>query len=306
MHSRRPIFAMRPTAVIRTTAARAGRGGARAALLAATVLAGVVACSDTSTTAPGSRSAVVRAYLYAGQPVSDIRLTYTAPIGTPDSLAELASPPINTADVALIRNGVRYVLTKSPGDSGYYRYAGADLVVKEGDVFDFEARVDGQTITARTTVPVRPSGARVSSPTLTVPTFAQGPGGGPPNVAASTVQVRWNRVSDALFFVTLENTETSPTAIDLGLPGGFGNGLRVRRIVFPPTSADSVPVSLFSLSYLGRHTVRVWRVNDEYAQLYATLQQDSRDLNEPATNIHGGLGVFSAFAADTTVLTVVK
>jgi hypothetical protein len=40
--------------------------------------------------------------------------------------------------------------------------------------------------------------------------------------------------------------------------------------------------------------------------LYATLQQDSRDLNEPISNVHGGLGVFSAFSADTTVFTVVK
>ncbi len=48
------------------------------------------------------------------------------------------------------------------------------------------------------------------------------------------------------------------------------------------------------------------RVNEEYAPLYATLQQDSRDLNEPFTNITGGLGVFTAFAADTTSVTVIK
>ena len=52
--------------------------------------------------------------------------------------------------------------------------------------------------------------------------------------------------------------------------------------------------------------MRVWRNNEEYAQLYASRQQDSRDLNEPATNIHGGLGVFSAFSADTTSFVAVK
>ncbi|MBK6457995.1 MAG: hypothetical protein IPF87_18230 [Gemmatimonadetes bacterium] len=63
---------------------------------------------------------------------------------------------------------------------------------------------------------------------------------------------------------------------------------------------------MFSLTYYGRYTVRVWRVNEEYAQLYATLQQDSRDLNEPISNVRGGLGVFSAFAADSTSFQVVK
>ncbi len=273
-----------------------------AAMIGGITLAVAAACGDVTSTAPSVRQPVVRAYLYAGQPVNDIRLTWTAPIGTADSVADSIAPPINSAQVVLERGGSRFVLSPAPGDSGYYRYTGTDLVVREGDVFDLIATIDGQTLTARTSVPVRPSGARVSSAVLKVPTFSFG--SGPPDFSASTVQVRWQAVNGGLYFVTLENTEKSPTTIDLGFPGGVTN--RVRRIVFPPTSADSVPVNIFSLSYLGKHTVRVWRVNDEYAQLYATLQQDSHDLNEPATNIHGGLGVFSAFAADSTTITVVK
>ncbi len=34
--------------------------------------------------------------------------------------------------------------------------------------------------------------------------------------------------------------------------------------------------------------------------------QDSRDLNEPPTNIDGGLGVFSAFASDSVFFQVVR
>ena len=52
---------------------------------------------------------------------------------------------------------------------------------------------------------------------------------------------------------------------------------------------------MMELRDLGRHTVTVYRVNGEYAQLYENRTQDSRDLNEPPSNIVGGLGVFSAF-----------
>ena len=275
------------------------------ALCACVMAAG---CGDPTATDPASREIVVHAYLYAGQPVEDIRLTYTAPIGTPDSLINSASPPINNATVTLIRSGVRFALVKASGDSGYYRYAGTALTVREGDVFDFEATIGSSVLTARTQVPVHPSGARTSSATLLVPLFTGGPGGlggggGRPDLSLYTLQVRWTKAASALYYVTLENTESTPTVITTGLPAG----LNFRRIrIFSPTAADSFPVNALSLEYYGRYRVRVWRVNEEYAQLYATRQQDSRDLNEPLTNIHGGLGVFSAFASDTTSFVAVK
>ncbi len=269
--------------------------------LATAALLSVVACGDPTVVLPESREPVVRAYLSAGQPVNDIRLTWTVPVGT-DTLASQA-PPINNASLTLVRGGIRYPLEKAPGDSGYYRYAGTALTVREGDQFTLEATVDGANIVARTVVPVRPSGARVAARTLTVPTLTFMPGGPRPDFAAAFTVVRWTRTAGSLYFVTLENIEVSPTAIDFGLPRGL---IGRRRLVFPPTAADSLPINALGLPFLGRYVVNVWRVNEEYAQLYATLQQDSRDLNEPFTNISGGLGVFTAFAADTTSIVVVR
>ena len=39
----------------------------------------------------------------------------------------------------------------------------------------------------------------------------------------------------------------------------------------------------------GLHRVRVYDANDEYAQIYATRQHDSRDWNEPFSGVHGAL-----------------
>ena len=76
------------------------------------------------------------------------------------------------------------------------------------------------------------------------------------------------------------------------------------RIVQQPTAADSSVVRVLTLTHYGRHRLKLYRVNDEYANLYEGLEQDSRDLNEPPSNIHGALGVFSAFSADSAFFRV--
>lgn len=274
-------------------------------VLPALALSLLAACGDPTFVVPGSPDPVVRAFLYAGQPVNDVRLTWTVPINTSDTTNVQVAPPINDATVVLVRSGVRYPLVKSAGDSGYYQYNGTGLIVREGDVFTLEGSVNGRALSARTVVPVRPTGARVVSSTLSIPTltFGGGPGGPRPDFSAAQTLVRWTKSPGSLYFVTLDNVELSPVGVDIAFPGGIRGR---RRVIFAPTAADSLPINALGLPYYGRYQVYVWRVNEEYAQLYATLQQDSRDLNEPFTNITGGLGVFTAFAADTTSVTVIK
>jgi hypothetical protein len=274
------------------------------AFLPVILLGALAACGDPTFVVPGSPDPVVRAFLYAGQPVNDVRLTWTVAINTSDTASVQVAPPINDATVVLVRNGVRYPLVKSAGDSGYYQYNGTGLIVREGDVFTLEGSVKGRALSARTVVPGRPSGARMVSSTLTIPTLTfGGPGGPRPDFSGAQTLVRWTKSPGSLYFVTLENVELSPVGVDIAFPGGIRGR---RRVIFAPTAADSLPVNALGLPYYGRYQVYVWRVNEEYAQLYATLQQDSRDLNEPFTNITGGLGVFTAFAADTTSVTVIK
>lgn len=164
-----------------------------------------------------------------------------------------------------------------------------------------------RALSARTVVPTRPTGARMASSTLTVPRLGLGGpgglGGGRPDLSLAQTMVRWTRTPGALYFVTLDNIEANPVAIDFGLPERLRGR---RRVVFAPTAADSLPINALGLPFLGRYRVQVWRVNEEYAALYNTLQQDSRDLNEPFTNVSGGVGVFTAFAADTTSVVVVR
>lgn len=67
------------------------------------------------------------------------------------------------------------------------------------------------------------------------------------------------------------------------------------RFISEPTIDNFFVVRLLLLETLGLHQAEVYRVNAECAQLYENRTQDSRDLNEPPSNIRNGLGVFSAF-----------
>ena len=108
-----------------------------------------------------------------------------------------------------------------------------------------------------------------------------------------------------LHFLALESLD--PDAESLFPDSGRGFPLGTRFLMrYEPTRASEASVNPLSLLVLGPYAARVYRVNQEYADLYENRTQDSRDLNEPPTNIHGGLGIFSAFSSRTADFTVVR
>jgi len=90
----------------------------------------IAACGTDPFSPATDKRFVVQAYLYAGEPVTDIRITSTLPLGSTDSVA----PPINDAAVTLVKEGERYPLAPTPGESGAYHDPGADP--QKGDPAD--------------------------------------------------------------------------------------------------------------------------------------------------------------------------
>ncbi|MFC2076767.1 hypothetical protein ACFLT7_06770 [candidate division KSB1 bacterium] len=105
--------------------------------------------------------------------------------------------------------------------------------------------------------------------------------------------VSWDNPTGELFFVTVENVEDDPLPVESRFKG---MSFRFRST---PTTNDTFLVNRGQITHLGQHLARVYRINQEYADLYISRQQDSRDLNEPLSNIENGLGVFSAFNSDS-------
>ena len=267
------------------------------------LLALTAGCTKESPVSPTAEQVVVQAYLFADEPISDIRLTRTLPLGS----QETEAPPVNDAEVSLLKQGVEYKLVASQGDSGYYLYPKNDLAVRAGDDFQILVRYGSLTIEAETSVPPAPDSVQVSSDSLVLSNDFGPPMGGPGGEEDSTgtLTVSWKRESSALYYVVVECMEANPDTIE---SSGFfrGGGGGMRQMISTPTEENNYQIQRFDLSYLGRHRAKVYRVNQEYTDLYGSRQQDSRDLNEPLTNIRNGLGVFSAFNSTAVYFNVVQ
>ena len=93
---------------------------------------------------------------------------------------------------------------------------------------------------------------------------------------------------------------------DTGGKFGRASGRGAFRRISRPTRESSYQINFGEIAYWGKYVVKVYRVNQEYADLYENLEQDSRDLNEPPTNIKNGLGIFSAFHSQNVYFNVEK
>ena len=256
--------------------------------------------SDLTFVPPIPDTFVIQAYLFTGEPVTAVSVTGVLPI---DADSTEVPELISDAQITLIKNGVRYDLVPTVGEPGQYDYPGADLTIAAGDAFQLEVTYGDRSATAETVVPSPPTGLLMSADSLIVPEFGGGRGGrggGGGAILAAAVVARWSNPASELHFVVIDNVELNP----LILPTTEIFSRFAARIVQRPTAADSSTVTLLTLTHFGSHRLKLYRINDEYADLYEGLNQDSRDLNEPPSNIHGALGVFSAFSADSAFFTV--
>jgi hypothetical protein len=242
---------------------------------------------------------VLWGFVFAGEQVDDIQLTGTL---TLDADSSEVPPPINDANVTIFKDDIAYECKPSPGDSGYYHYNGDDLTIETDDEISIEVIWNGQEIYAKSTVPEAPINVNISNDTYTIPDFSdRGEIREWRESGNQEVEITWEIDNEEdWFYVSMENIEENPVAIE----SIFGN--RVKTFVFPPIQDSIYRIRLPIIEHLGLHEIKVYKVNQEYVDLYESRNQDSRDLNEPLTNVQRGLGIFSAFNFQVVYLNIIQ
>lgn len=254
-------------------------------------------CSEDNPVESSSELYVISAFLYAGEQVDDIQITETLPLGSPDTVA----PPITNAQVVLKREGDSFSLIPLNDKPGYYTFQGNDLKIASGEKFRIEVVYNNIFSYGETIVPDKPKNVSIMDSVLEVPELSMYDFRNL-NIEDYSILISWDNPDASLYYVVIENLETDPETILSDLPEGM---LR-RQFITSPAKISEYLISLMNLSYLGNHRAIVYKVNQEYADLYESREQDSRNLNEPLSNIYGALGVFSAFASDTVYFDVVR
>ena len=273
-------------------------------------LAVAAGCSDKHVFKPEHNLVVVQAYLYAGQPVQDVMVTSTLGLGSTDTIA----PPIVDAQVQLVKDGLCYLLQPSWWKKGNYYYTGdcpecpvSELTVEEGDEFTLEVLYYDKVATATTVVPPPPAGVRITPDSLFISansypgTGEFSPGGffvEDPNTA---VTVNWEDDGNSMYYVTLEHKFRYAEPIVPDYP--FDQTPKFASI---PFTGDNFPIGWINITHYGDYRLQVYRLNREYLEMYLSRNQDSRDLNEPLTNVRNGVGIFTALNSATLYFRVEK
>jgi hypothetical protein len=245
---------------------------------------------------PTDTQIVLKGYLYAGQPVQNIQLTASISIASTDT----ADPPISNASVVLMKGGTSYALIPTPAQLGFYHYPGNNLSVATGDDFTIQVDYNGQRVMAETIVPSQPQQVTLSTKTMRFrqDTVESRFGTRLSVVGLDTSVVTWSNPNADYFYIVIESIDSSRQLLR-------NDSLFTRRFVSNPSNEASYTINNNLILYTGKQILRLYHVNKEYANLYLSRQQDSYSLNEPLSNVHNGLGIFSAFASDSLYFSVV-
>ena len=258
-----------------------------------------LSCEDDLLPVPEADLVVVRGYLYAGQPVTDVILTSTL---TLDDESETAIP-IDSAVVVLKRSAEEFVLfpvhsyDTTETDTTFsitYTYLDSDLVVTEGDTFILDINYGEQHLTSEAIVPAKPDSFSSNIDTMYVPSFDR-------NrdyirwifADSNIIRLNWDNPEDHFHYLLMDNVEEDPEPLEKTLPP------RWRRFISEPFIDTSYAMLASTITHFGRHDIVLFHVQTDYVLLYQSSGQNSRDLNEPYNNINGGLGMFTAFNSDT-------
>lgn len=259
------------------------------------------ACFDSDMEFEDQYKPVVEAYLYVNKEVSNVYLTSMISFGT-DSLG---GESITDARVVLEGEADSWVLFHDDSVPGRY-YMEEQPAMVPGDIFHLTIELEEEILNAATVIPEAPPAVSMSSHSIWIPKvddMREFMGVEMPD----PVELTWDNPEAKYYFLHIQNIESYPISIMPDppdhrptRPGGFAF-----QMITEPTNNNYYSIDTRQLEYFGTHRIVFTSVNEEYVYLYNSLNQDTRELNEPYSNIENGLGIFTAFNSDTLYLEVV-
>jgi hypothetical protein len=265
----------------------------------------IASCTDEEVPAylEGYEKVVVNAFLYEGEPVDDIRITRLITYEQTDSISNY----LNHLQVYLSKGDLTYLLESYPGDTGCYHYTGDDLEIVSGDQFDLAFMFNDEKIRSTTIIPERPAPVVMNMDTIYLRKLVDFYDM-MDLTRSELIELTWSNPDADYYYFVIESLDENAELINQIDTGDRPFGDRTGRFfgVTEPTDANFYQIQTMSLTYFGRYMVRVFRANDEFAEMFETSGQDSRNLNEPFSNITNGLGIFTGFTLDTIYFEVLE
>lgn len=231
---------------------------------------------------------IVEAYLIPGEPINHVKLTKLIPFL--DNEENTDAMIINDAKITITNNDEYYELVPFPGDSGYYYYPDTNMLIQENETYSIYFQYNEKIISANTVVPEKPENFEISQDLIYLERFVEG---GYPSFEMETYEITWDNTDESNFYLSIDLMET---VID---PISYLTTDTVTQTLSTPSVSDVYNIQSKKIRYYGKYRVVLYKVNEEYANLYESASTSSQSLTDPYTNIENGKGIFTAFNTDT-------
>lgn len=164
--------------------------------------------------------------------------------------------------------------------------------VKAGLTYTLEFSYNGLPVSASTTVPPKPSGIAVSDYTQVIPvmTFGTTP------TEFVPVTLTWSNAAANNHILSFEYTEAIKQVMDSRFNRDTSTNVEVNV-----AKLATYDLNRMTFRYYGNYRVILKRVNVEYVNMlnHSSTGSTSANLTNVPTNVINGLGIFTAFQADT-------
>jgi hypothetical protein len=251
-------------------------------------------CDTGSEIAFDTDTVVVNGYLFGGENIDSFRITKSNSYSeTIDSLETFDNLEVSISD------GNQTFLLASIGN-GYYQ--NLNQIIENEKTYELSFDYNGKNIYSTTYVPAQKE-VSISANSIAVEKIELGTM--PSFTATDPIQLTWDNSENDYYYVVIENIESEPEYIN----ERQATQARPRPFVFitEPSVMNSYNIDTRrDVEQFGTHQIVVFRVNPEYAALYATADATSSSIVEPPTNIENGLGIFTGVSSDTLYLEVNK
>ena len=245
----------------------------------------LASCQKIGSSISDYQRPVVESYLVPGKPVQ-VKVYYqkyledTIQYGYPITALKLQiSDGVNTVQLAESQPGI-------------YIYADSTFI-KDKKSYSLSFEYNNKAITAKTTVPDKPTGFKQSSTVQDIVGFTPGS-----TTTFEPVIFSWSNTAAQYYLVAFKNITLNPDPVNSGDTVAYKDSeVIVGQVASYETQRNN-------FRYLGSYKVLLFHINKEYSDALTTSSGTSLNLTNPATNVVNGLGIFTAMQADTLNLLV--
>ncbi|PCE63717.1 DUF4249 family protein [Sediminicola luteus] len=215
---------------------------------------------------------------------------------------------ITDAQIELVKAGEVFTLYYDENLAGY---TNPNVYVDSGDIFGISVERNGRTASATTQVPMPTKDLGITPETIEIPEI---------KLEIGIQETLQQLMQNARFTVNWSNPDQLPHILifeliqgegpifpeNFPLPENIESLLRGFSLVSNPIITDTYTVPALSFPEYGEYRVYVYRVNQEYVDLFDTQKQDSRELIVAPSNVVNGLGIFTAMSGEVVTFRLSK